>query len=76
MGTALTQSQADLLRRFVEEVVIVYDCDAAGGAASLRGMSILHNSGLFVRVARLPEGDDPDSLVRRDGAERLSLIHI
>jgi len=71
MGTALTQSQADLLRRFVEEVVIVYDCDAAGGAASLRGMSILHNSGLFVRVARLPEGDDPDSLVRRDGAERM-----
>jgi len=71
MGTALTQSQANLLRRFVEEVVIVYDCDAAGGAASLRGMSILHNSGLFVRVARLPEGDDPDSLVRRDGADRM-----
>lgn len=71
MGTALTQSQANLLRRFVEEVVIAYDRDAAGGAASLRGMSILHNSGLFVRVARLPEGDDPDSLVRRDGPERM-----
>ena len=71
MGTSLTQSQANLLRRFVEEVVIVYDCDAAGGAASLRGISILHNSGLFVRVARLPEGDDPDSLIRRDGAERM-----
>jgi len=71
MGTALTQSQAGVLRRFVEEVVIAYDCDAAGGAASLRGMGILHNSGLFVRVARLPEGDDPDGLVRRDGAQRM-----
>lgn len=71
MGTALTQSQADLLGRFVEEVVIAYDRDAAGGAASLRGMRILHQSGLSVRVARLPEGDDPDSLIRRDGPERM-----
>ena len=70
MGTALTQKQADLLARFVEEVVIVYDRDAAGGAASLRGMQILRNSGLSVRIATLPEGDDPDSLVRRDGAKR------
>jgi DNA primase len=70
MGTALTQKQADLLARFAEEVVIVYDRDAAGGAASLRGMQILRNSGLSVRIATLPEGDDPDSLVRRDGAKR------
>ena len=70
MGTALTQRQADLLARFAEEVVIVYDRDAAGGAASLRGMQILRNSGLSVRIATLPEGDDPDSLVRRDGAKR------
>ena len=68
MGTALTQGQADLLSRFVENVVIAYDQDAAGGAASLRGMRILRNSGLEVRVARLPSGDDPDSLVRREGA--------
>jgi DNA primase len=70
MGTALTQKQADLVARFAEEVVIVYDRDAAGGAASLRGMQILRNSGLSVRIATLPEGDDPDSLVRRDGAKR------
>ena len=67
MGTALTQGQADVLARFVDEVVIVYDRDAAGGAAALRGMQILGNSGLSVRIARLDEGDDPDSLVRRDG---------
>ncbi len=70
MGTALTEEQAALLGRFVEEVVIVYDRDAAGGAASLRGMQILRNSGLSVRVAALPQGDDPDGFVRRNGAER------
>ena len=69
MGTALTQGQGDLLARFVDEVVIVYDRDAAGGAAALRGMQILGNSGLAVRVARLEEGDDPDSVVRRDGPD-------
>jgi len=71
MGTALTQTQADLLGRFVDAVVILYDRDAAGEAASLRGMRILRNSGLEVRVAVLPDGQDPDSLVRRDGADRL-----
>jgi len=68
MGTSLTQGQADLLGRFVSEVIIAYDPDSAGSAASLRGMQILRNSGLSVRVARLPEGQDPDSLVRTGGA--------
>ncbi len=71
MGTSLTQGQADLLARFADEVVIAYDRDTAGGAGALRGMTILRNSGLSVRVARLPEGDDPDSLVRREGKERM-----
>ena len=71
MGTALTQGQADLLSRFVEEVVIVYDRDAAGSAAALRGMQILGNSGLTVRVARLAEGEDPDSVVRQGGADAM-----
>ena len=69
MGTALTQGQGDLLARFADDVVIVYDRDAAGSAASLRGMQVLGNSGLRVRIARLAEGDDPDSVVRRDGAD-------
>jgi len=67
MGTSLTQGQADLLKRFVDDVVISYDQDAAGGAAAIRGMQILRNSGLGVRVVRLPSGEDPDGLVRRDG---------
>jgi len=71
MGTSLTRGQAELLARFVDEVVIAYDRDAAGGAAALRGMRILGNSGLSVRVALFGEGDDPDSFVRRDGADAI-----
>jgi DNA primase len=71
MGTSLTEGQASLLARFVDEVIIAYDPDAAGGAASFRGMNILHRNNLAVRVARLPKGEDPDSLVRREnGVER------
>jgi len=72
MGTALTQGQADLLARFVDEAVIVYDRDAAGSAAAIRGMQILGNSGLAVRVARLEEGQDPDGLVRQDGPDAIN----
>ena len=74
MGTALTQGQAELLKRFVDEVVIAYDQDAAGSAASLRGMQILRNVGLNVRVARLPAGEDPDGLVRKGGAEAMQEV--
>jgi DNA primase len=71
MGTSLTQGQADLLKRFVDDVVISYDQDAAGGAAAIRGMQILRNAGLGVRVVQLPSGEDPDGLVRREGAEAM-----
>ena len=71
MGTSLTQGQADLLGRLVEEVVIAYDRDTAGGAGAVRGMQILRNSGLAVRVARLAEDEDPDSLVRKHGVEAM-----
>jgi len=69
MGTALTQAQADLLGRFADEVIIAYDRDAAGGAAALRGMTVLRDSGLDVRIAVLPEGNDPDTLARSGGAQ-------
>jgi DNA primase len=71
MGTSLTQGQARLLGRLVKNVVICYDRDTAGGMASLRGMQILRNEGLSVQVVRLPEKDDPDTLVRREGSERM-----
>ncbi len=74
MGTSLTQGQAELLKRFVDEVVIAYDQDAAGSAASLRSMQILRNIGLEVRVAQLPAGEDPDGFVRSQGSEAMQEV--
>lgn len=74
MGTALTSGQAELLKRFVDEVIIAYDQDAAGGAASLRSMQILRNIGLDVRVAQLPAGEDPDGFVRSQGSEAMQEV--
>ena len=74
MGTSLTQGQAELLKRFVDEVVIAYDQDAAGSAASLRSMQILRNIGLGVRVAQLPVGEDPDGFVRSHGSDAMQEI--
>jgi len=74
MGTALTSGQAQLLARFAHEVIIAYDRDAAGGAAAIRGMQILGDGGLDVRVAVLPEGEDPDSLLRTGGVEAVAQV--
>ncbi len=74
MGTALTERQARLLARYTDRVVIAYDRDAAGSAASLRGMVILREAGLRVEVARLPEGEDPDSLARGQGPEAVQAV--
>ncbi|HLS91399.1 MAG TPA: DNA primase [Limnochordia bacterium] len=67
LGTALAKEQALLLKRIVPEVVLAYDADAAGRAATLRGLELLEGEGLRVKVATLPEGHDPDSLVREEG---------
>ncbi|HOO62574.1 MAG TPA: DNA primase [Synergistaceae bacterium] len=63
LGTALSEEQGDLLRRFAGRVWVCYDADAAGQEAALRGMYILQSRGLDVRVMSLPPGEDPDSLV-------------
>lgn len=69
LGTALTDSQARLLQRFTDEVVIAFDGDAAGEAATWRGLEILRNRGLKVRVVELPGGEDPDTFVRTYGSQ-------
>ncbi|MCR4404585.1 MAG: DNA primase [Candidatus Acetothermia bacterium] len=74
MGTALTEQQAQLLRRYAERVVLAYDRDAAGEAASLRGMRALRNAGLEVLVALLPSEEDPDSLIREGGAAAFQAV--
>jgi DNA primase len=74
MGTALTTEQAQMLKRFAPLAVLAYDRDAAGQAATLRGMRNLRNEGLEVQVAVLPPGEDPDSLIRTKGAAVLEKL--
>ncbi len=69
LGTALTAEQARSLKRHTKNVFIVYDADKAGEMATLRGLEILLEEGMEVKVVRLPEGEDPDSYVRRQGGE-------
>ncbi len=68
-GTAFTARQARILKRYVEEVVLCFDSDTAGQKAAERSLPALLNENLAVRVASLPEGEDPDSLIRSQGAE-------
>ena len=88
LGTALTVDHVALIRRFVKNVVLMFDGDAAGAGAALRAMDVFLNSGLTVKVGQLPVGEDPDSFVQSQGTEQfleleqracpliLSLIHI
>ncbi|HXH17558.1 MAG TPA: DNA primase [Chitinophagales bacterium] len=67
-GTSLTAEQAKLIRRMTQNVTILYDGDSAGLKAALRGIDILLEEDLNVRVIALPEPEDPDSFVRTHGA--------
>ena len=69
-GTAFTENQARILKRFVDEVVLCFDSDAAGAKAAERSLDALLENDFIVRVVELPPGEDPDSLVRRDGREQ------
>jgi DNA primase len=68
-GTALTVDQARLLRRAAPRVALTYDGDDAGREAMMRSLGVLLAEGLDVAVVDLPQGEDPDTLVRRGGAE-------
>jgi DNA primase len=68
-GTAFTSRQASLLKRYVDEVVLCFDSDDAGQKAAERSLPELLAQGLGVRLAVMPRGDDPDSMIRRDGPE-------
>ena len=73
LGTALTVQQARLLKRYVDTVYIAYDGDAAGQNATIRGLEILHNEGLSVRVIVFPDDKDPDEFIRTEGKEAFEL---
>lgn len=70
LGTSLTESQAKLLNRYVETVIICYDADQAGVEASYQAARLLRNIGCDVKVAQLEAGLDPDSYIKEHGAEK------
>lgn len=71
LGTALTRDHARLLKRHTEVATLCYDADAAGLKAADRAFAELAPAGLTVKVAELPPGEDPDSLLRKEGADAL-----
>jgi DNA primase len=68
-GTSLTEGQIKLIKRFTDNVTVLYDGDAAGIKASLRGIDMLLEGGLNVKAVVFPDGDDPDSYSRKVGSE-------
>jgi DNA primase len=68
-GTSLTHEQIKLISRFTQNITVLYDGDSAGIKASLRGMDMILEEGLDVKLAIFPEGEDPDSYVQKIGSE-------
>jgi DNA primase len=68
-GTSLTDGQIKLIRRFTNQVTVLYDGDSAGIKASLRGIDLLLEGGLNVKAVVFPEGEDPDSYSRKVGSQ-------
>lgn len=71
-GTSLTEQQVNLIHRFTDNVTVIYDADAAGIKASLRGVDMLLKEGMNVKVVLFPEGEDPDSYARSHTREELA----
>jgi len=69
LGTSLAEDHAKLLKRFCDKVTILYDADKAGEKAAMRAVEILGEMGLQCRIALMPQGEDPDTLLRQKGAE-------
>lgn len=67
-GTALTHGQIRLIHRFTENITVLYDGDAAGIKAALRGIDLLLEEGMNIKIVLLPEGEDPDSYARKQNA--------
>ncbi len=74
LGTALGEGHLELARRYVDEVVLLYDADAAGLKAALRAVETFERSDVEVKIGLLPEGEDPDSLVRGQGLRAVEAV--
>lgn len=75
-GTALTSEQIRLINRLTKNITVLFDGDAAGLRASLRGIDLILEQGMNVKVCTFPEGEDPDSFARQNTLEELSLYLI
>lgn len=73
-GTALTAAQARLIKRFTENVILLYDADTSGSLAAMRGADIFLDEGLEVKIVTLPVGHDPDSFVRERGVDNFKFM--
>lgn len=71
-GTALTHGQIKLIHRFTNNVTVLYDGDAAGIKAAIRGIDLLLKEGINIKVVLLPDGEDPDSFARKQNASALN----
>jgi len=74
LGTACTPEHARLLKRYTSDVVICFDADAAGFKAADKAFTILAPEGMHIRMVMMPQGDDPDLLIKRDGAETFKAL--
>jgi DNA primase len=74
LGTALTPEHIQVLRRFASKVVLLFDPDAAGVRAALRGLDLFVNSGLGVKVVTLPAGEDPDTYIRKESPDSFARL--
>lgn len=73
-GTAFTEDHARVMKRYADSVVIVFDPDKAGQDAAIRTSTVFMDTGLAVRIAVLPRGEDPDSFIRQQGAEAFTEV--
>lgn len=73
-GTALTEEQVKLISRYTRNIVLMYDADLAGIKAAKRGIELILSEGLELTVVSLPEGEDPDSLINKEGKDKFIMF--
>ncbi len=74
LGTSFTADHARLLARYTDEVVLIFDADAAGKKGAQRAISLLRETGLRIRLVTIPDGKDPDEFIKRNSPERFKLL--
>ena len=70
-GTSLTKEQIILIKRLTSNIVVLFDGDQAGLAASLRSIDMILEEGLNVKICSFPDGDDPDSFVKKNKRDKM-----